>query len=205
MPGPFYVASVVAILATVLALTRSNALHGLLYLVVSLLAVALVFFSVGAPFVAALEIIVYAGAIIVLFVFVVMMLGLAPPGAGAGKRRALSPWVGPSLLCLLLAAELVGLLGRHGPAVHATAGVVGPDQVGAALYGPYFVGVELASMLLLGALVGAHHLGRRRRPEEEEHDGHFHAARADSGGDPVRPRALRPDGAAQPDLRAHVP
>ncbi len=204
MNAAFALSALVAVAATAMVITRRNAVHALLYLVVSLLAVALVFYSLGAPFVAALEVIVYAGAIVVLFVFVVMMLGLAPPGMGTGKRPRLAPWLGTSLLCLLLAAELVGLLGRHASAQPA-AGTVGADQVGIALYGPYVVGVELASMLLLGALVGAHHLGRRRRPEEEEHDGHFHAARPDSGGDPVRPRALRPDGAAQPDLRAHVP
>ena len=53
-----------------------NAVHALLYLIVSLLAVAVVFYVLGAPFVAALEVIIYAGAIMVLFVFVVMMLNL---------------------------------------------------------------------------------------------------------------------------------
>ena len=72
-------------------------MHALLYLVVSLLSVALIFFMLGAPFAAALEVIVYAGAIMVLFVFVVMMLNLGPqtaaqerqwldPGSGSGRR-----------------------------------------------------------------------------------------------------------------------
>jgi NADH-quinone oxidoreductase subunit J len=53
-----------------MAITRLNAMHALLYLMVSLLAVAVVFFTLGAPFVAALEVIIYAGAIMVLFIFV---------------------------------------------------------------------------------------------------------------------------------------
>ena len=72
----FYIAAAVAVIATVLMLTRLNVVHALLYLIVSLLAVAVVFYVLGAPFVAALEVIIYAGAIMVLFVFVVMMLNL---------------------------------------------------------------------------------------------------------------------------------
>ena len=74
MTAAFYVAAVVAVLATAMVITRANAVHALLYLVVSLLAVAIVFYVLGAPFAAALEVIVYAGAIMVLFVFVIMML-----------------------------------------------------------------------------------------------------------------------------------
>ena len=72
----FYIAAAVAILATVMVITRQNAVHALLYLIVSLLAVAVVFYALGAPFVAALEVIIYAGAIMVLFLFVVMMLNI---------------------------------------------------------------------------------------------------------------------------------
>ena len=72
----FYVAAAVAVLSTFLVVTGKNPVHALLYLVVSLFAVAMIFFTLGAPFAGALEIIVYAGAIMVLFVFVVMMLNL---------------------------------------------------------------------------------------------------------------------------------
>ena len=76
METVFYLAAAVAIIGTLVALTRLNAVHALLYLIVSLLAVAVVFYVMGAPFIAALEVIVYAGAIMVLFIFVVMMLNL---------------------------------------------------------------------------------------------------------------------------------
>jgi NADH-quinone oxidoreductase subunit J len=158
----FYVAGAVAIIATVLMLTGRNAVHALLYLIVSLLAVSVVFYTLGAPFIAALEIIIYAGAIMVLFVFVVMLLNLGSD-ASREENALLRPsvWIGPSVLAAILAAEFVYLLAEAGPS-GAGITVVGPVEVGSSLFGPYLIGVELASMLLLGGLVGAYHLGRRR-------------------------------------------
>ena len=72
----FYLSSAVAVAATLMMVTRLKAVHALLYLIVSLLAVALIFYVIGAPFVAALEVIIYAGAIMVLFLFVVMLMNL---------------------------------------------------------------------------------------------------------------------------------
>ena len=160
MPAAFYVAGAVAVIATVLMLTRYNAIHGLLYLVVSLLAVAIVFYTLGAPFVAALEVIIYAGAIIVLFVFAVMLLNVNEIVIRQEKQW-ITPgmWVGPAILCAVLIAELaVVLAGAHGRLAIRT---VDAKQVGIALYGPYLIGVELASMLLLAGLIGAYHLGWR--------------------------------------------
>ena len=153
----FYVSSAIALLAAALAISRSNVFHALLYAVVSLLAVAMVFLTLGATFAAALEVIVYAGAIIVLFVFVVMMLNIGP---AAVKREEgfLKPtaWIGPGALALVLLTELLFVV-RGGTAVAGTA--VGPEEVAVSLFGPYLIGVELASFLLLAGLVGAAHLG----------------------------------------------
>ena len=82
MEFAFYFAAGIAAISTLRVITHTNPMHALLYLIVSLLAVSMCFFSLGAPFAGALEIIVYAGAIMVLFVFVVMMLNLGP-AAGA--------------------------------------------------------------------------------------------------------------------------
>jgi len=156
----FYLASVVALLATGLALTRANAAHALIYLIVSLLAVAVLFFLMGAPFAAALEIVIYAGAIMVLFVFVIMMLNLGEAG-NAQEREWLRGrhWIVPGILAALLLLELILAL-QHTPAT--TSGVaVTPKAVGLSLFGPYVLAVEIASMLLLAGLVGAYHLGRR--------------------------------------------
>jgi NADH-quinone oxidoreductase subunit J len=165
MNGLFYISAFIAVLATILVITRTNAVHALLYLIVSLLAVALIFFTLGAPFVAALEVIIYAGAIIVLFVFVIMMLNL---GTSAAKQESalLAPgvWIGPSVLCVILAGELAYILiGEHSPI--RDPGTVSTKQVGIALFGPYALGVELASMLLLAGLVGAYHLGRQENKD----------------------------------------
>jgi NADH-quinone oxidoreductase subunit J len=154
----FGVAAAVAILATIGVIASANPVHALLNLIVSLLAVSMIFFTVGAPFAGALEIIVYAGAIMVLFVFVVMMLNLGE-AAVAQERRWLSNrnWLVPALLCMVLLGELCYAL----PTGHLhPAGIeVDSRQVGIALFGPYLLAVELASMLLLAALVGAYHLG----------------------------------------------
>ncbi len=165
----FYLAAAVALLATLAVITRLNVVHALLYLVVSLLAVALMFILLGAPFAAALEVIIYAGAIMVLFVFAIMMLNLGPQ-ARRQERQWLHPrmFVGPGILALLLLAELVYVLAARGDGTAFLPATVDPAQVGIALYGPYLVGVELSSMLLLAALVGAYHLSHREPAEEEE-------------------------------------
>ncbi len=165
----FYLSAAVAIVATIFVITQTNAVHALLYAIVSLLAVAIVFFTLGAPFVAALEVIVYAGAIMVLFVFVVMMLNLGPESEQQ-ESQWLTPqtWVGPAILAVLLIVELFYAFVMHG--VQPLAGtVIEPKQVGMALFGPYLIGVELASMVLLAGLVGAYHLGRRARVERREY------------------------------------
>ncbi len=160
MESLFYIASIIALSATILALTRSNAAHALIYLIVSLLAVAVLFFLMGAPFAAALEILIYAGAIMVLFVFVIMMLNLGESGE-AQERSDLHPrnWIVPGIMASLLFVELLYALEQT---ASFTSGVaVSPKEVGLKLFGPYVLAVELASMLLLAGLVGAYHLGRR--------------------------------------------
>jgi len=156
----FYISAAVAVIATLLVITKRNAVHALLYLIVSLLSVALIFFALGAPFVAMLEVLIYAGAIMVLFVFVIMMLNL---GGETTRHEAqwltLRTWIGPSILCIILLGELVYIFAVE-KAKLAPVILVTPKQVGIALLGPYVIGVELASLLLLAGLVGAYHLGR---------------------------------------------
>jgi NADH-quinone oxidoreductase subunit J len=169
MNAAFYIAGAIAVVSTAMVITRLNAVHALLYLIVSLLSVALVFFTLGAPFVAALEVIIYAGAIMVLFVFVMMMLNLGPQTVER-ERQWFRPkvWAGPAALVAILLGELAYLLAQAGEQA-AGSGSVGPKEVGIALFGPYLLGVELASMVLLAGLVGAYHLGRRHKLEERRH------------------------------------
>jgi NADH-quinone oxidoreductase subunit J len=191
MEAAFYIAGAVAVISTVFTITRLNAVHALLYLAVSLLSVAVAFYTMGAPLVAALEVIIYAGAIMVLFVFVVMMLNLGRRAVESERRLMQGKiWVGPSVLSALLIVEVAYLIARTGlPGMPAGAGsgVLDPKQVGIALYGPYLIGVELASMLLLGALVGACHLGRPVSEKAEvRYDRNSDGSRARSGGNFVR-------------------
>jgi NADH-quinone oxidoreductase subunit J len=172
----FFVAAAVAVIATGMVITTRKAIYALLYLVISFLALALVFYVLGAPFVAALEVIIYAGAIMVLFLFALMLID---PGRAdeAREREWMRPraWIIPSALTAVLLFELIYVLARGGvpgglansaKALDAAAQV---KAVGISLFGPYLLGVELASVLLLAGLVAAHRLTQGLdRPEEED-------------------------------------
>jgi NADH-quinone oxidoreductase subunit J len=162
MMTAFLVAGVVAVGSSVMVVTRRQPMHALLYLVVSLLSVAVLFALLGAPFAAALEIILYAGAIMVLFLFVVMLLNLGGEAAER-ERRWLRPrvWLLPGALGLVMAGELLWLLLAN--PVEGGAHQVAPQEVGRVLFSRYLLGVEIASFLLLAGLIGAFHLGRRGR------------------------------------------
>jgi NADH-quinone oxidoreductase subunit J len=196
MTGIFYISALVAVATTLLAITRRHAVHALLYLIVSLLAIAVIFFILGAPFIAALELIIYAGAIMVLFVFVVMMLNLGEASKDM-EREWLRPrvWAGPAIFGFLLLGEVFYLLATNAQGVSTTR--ITARQVGIALFGPYVIGVELVSLLLMGGLIGAYHLGRRTLSQEEElYDARTSRARAIAGGEPVRDRPDRTPHAA---------
>ena len=201
----FYLSSTVAIIATLLAITQRHAVHALLYLVVSLLAVAVDFYVLGAVFVAALEVMVYAGAIMVLFVFVVMMLNVARHAMEV-EREWLIPrnWYGPFILALILLGELAYCTVTSGSAP-SFANAISPKQVGVALFRTYWIGVEIVSLLLTAGLVGACHLGHRAiGREEEQYGADTNSTRHDSGSDIVRVGSRRTSDQAEPDLHTHV-
>lgn len=159
----FYIAGLIAIVATIRVISHTNPVHALLYLIVSLLAISAVFFSLGAYFAGALEIIVYAGAIMVLFVFVVMMLNLGNE-VQEQERAWLKPrlWIGPGLLSLVLLMVLIFAI-RSVSDTGISGEIVDAKAVGISLFGPYLLAVELASMLLLAGLVVAFHIGREHK------------------------------------------
>jgi NADH-quinone oxidoreductase subunit J len=164
----FYMSSLVAVLATVGVITGTSPVHAVVYLIVSLIAVAMVFFALGAPFAGALEIIVYAGAIMVLFVFVVMMLNLGRDSDRDQTFRHPRNWIGPSLLALVLLGALFTLINQGG--IEGGAGqtidgdLLTARAVALIMFGPWLMVVELAAILLLAALVTASHVGRRSNP-----------------------------------------
>lgn len=160
----FYVTAFVTIISTLLVITRHNPVHALLYLVVSLLSLAVIFYLLGAPFAALLEVIIYAGAIMVLFIFVIMLLNLGKETAEQEKKW-LKPkvWVGPAILSLVLFAELCFLLNTNDTDFYKTERTVEPKVVAIALFQPYLIAVELAAMLLMAGVVGAAHIGQHKK------------------------------------------
>ncbi len=85
-----------------MAISNRNAIHALLYLIISLLSISVVFYILGAPLIAALEVIVYAGAIMVLFIFVVMMLNMGMEEETEKKWLTPRMWILPSVLAAVL-------------------------------------------------------------------------------------------------------
>ena len=162
----FYVTGILALLASLCVVGNRNAVHALLYLVVSLLALALCFFLLGAPFAAALEVIIYAGAIMVLFVFAVMMFNFSAEDIRQETQWLKGKyWLGPAMLSLILLLEVLYVLISGVPSTATPVQEVSSKLVGIALFGPYLLAVEIASFLLLAGLVGAYHLAK---PDNQE-------------------------------------
>ena len=159
----FYISSLVAIVATIMVITRYHPMHALLYLVVSFLGISMIFLSIGAPFVAVLEILLYAGAIIVLLIFVIMMLNLGNETA-TQEKEWLQPkvWLGPTILALVLLGEMVALLLR-GDATEMSVPFVEIKRISISLYREYVIAVELAGFLLMAGIVGAAHIGKHKK------------------------------------------
>ena len=157
----FYLAAFFAIIASIKVISTHNTVHALLYLVVSLLAVAVCFYLMGAPFAAGLEVIVYAGAIVVLFVFAVMMFGLGTDETlNAPQVKGLGIWTGPVVIAAGLLIELIYVISHSGMQKQLTINVVDAKQVGILLYGPYLLAVEIASFLLLAGLLAGYHYAK---------------------------------------------
>lgn len=170
----FYLLAIVAILASLRVITRTNPVHALLNMIVTLLALSGIFFALGAPFAGALEIIVYAGAIMVLFVFVVMMLNLGTQSTLEEESwLSSSAWAVPAGLAFIVGLTLFSLIGmKHGSegTMPAFIGVepVTPKMIGAKLFTEYLLLVEIAGFLLLAGLVAAYHLAKSALDDENE-------------------------------------
>ena len=156
----FYLAAIIAVISTLCVIVQSNIVHALIYLILSLLAVAVIFYVLGAPFAAMLEAIVYAGAIMVLFLFVIMMLNLGQRSTDQERSwMTAKGWIAPSVLAAILLAQLLYVLGGY--EYDLVPVEVGVMEVSALLFGPYVLAVELASILLLAGLISAYHLAKK--------------------------------------------
>jgi NADH-quinone oxidoreductase subunit J len=168
-PFFFYLLSGLAIASGLLVITRRNAIHSALALIVTLLAVAGLYLMLYAPFVAGVQIIVYAGGIMVLFLFVIMLVSLERT---VKERQFNRMWpVGLLASCALLALFLSvytkgkGLFLERGPQLPESANT---QQIGVMLYGEagrmgqYTFAFEIASLLLLVAILGAVIMAKKR-------------------------------------------
>jgi NADH-quinone oxidoreductase subunit J len=163
METVFFITAAINVISTIMVITRHNPVHALLYLVVSLLSLAMIFFLLGAPFAALLEILIYAGAIMVLFIFVIMFLNLGQETTEQEKKwLKLKVWAGPAMLSSILFVQICYLISSPDTVVYDQQ-IVGPKPVALSLYGVYLIGVELAAMLLMAAVVGAAHIGRHKK------------------------------------------
>lgn len=172
----FYVLALVAIVASLRVIMHTNAVHAILSLIVSLIAVSGILFILGAPFAGVLEMVVYAGAILVLFVFVIMMLNLGADPKGVAREKAwlsAQVWALPIALAVIVAATLSAfvLSQKNANPLYLTDATISAKTVGGALFSHYVLLVQVAAFLLLGALVAAYHLGKRAL--DDENSSHF--------------------------------
>ncbi|MHB9037169.1 MAG: NADH-quinone oxidoreductase subunit J [Armatimonadota bacterium] len=154
----FYTSGAIAVISALLVVAGTNAMRSLINMIVAFLAIAMVLWTLGAPFAAVLQVVVYAGAILVLFVFVVMILNLGH--VAIERERGLLGgliWVIPILMAAILLGEFVIVIIGRG--VERAGSFVFPKTVGTSLYTTYLIGIELASILLLAGLVAAYHFG----------------------------------------------
>lgn len=163
----FWIAASVAVIAALRVITLRNPVAAVLHMIVTLFALAVLFLQLSAEFVAALQIIVYAGAIMVLFLFVVMLLNLkinefsqdAMPGV-----RILG-----AVICGAFVAELVMVLGGGEAIVpELTEGFGSVREIGLALFSDYLLPFELTSVLLLGAALAVIVVARDKISNEQE-------------------------------------
>ena len=160
--------TLISIAAAVAMIVSRRPVYSALFLVINFLTVATLYLLLNAAFIAVIQITVYAGAIMVLFLFVIMLLGTERENIGGGLR-----WQVPLavVLGLGLAVELVYILMRNDIAPKQLAGLTmefgSPASIGRVLFSDYIVPFEVTSILLLAAMVGAIVITRMQRREDQ--------------------------------------
>jgi NADH-quinone oxidoreductase subunit J len=169
----FYIFAIVAVVSALLVITRQNAVHSAMFLAATLVAVAGVFLSLRAEFLAGVQVIVYVGGVLVLFVFVIM---LVPTDRVLIERRYNRQSRIVLVVAALLFGELVYALYQGGGFPVATgeveAAVEGNSEwVGTVLYQNYLLPFEIASILLLVAIIGAVVLSKKAIADQSRQPG----------------------------------
>jgi NADH-quinone oxidoreductase subunit J len=155
----FYILAILILVTTGIAITRRNLVHVVIYLIFSFFGSAMLFYLFGAPFLAVLEVIIYAGAIMVLFLFVVIMMR-----ADTGDERlfALRQWLPVAIFGLVYIAIGMGIISAdpNSRIILETARAA-PRVFGQFIFEYHWLSIEIISLLLLVVLAGALIIGRR--------------------------------------------
>ena len=165
----FYYLAAASVASALLVVTRKNPVHSMLWVLALFLHVAGIFLLLGAEFLAAVQVLVYAGAILVFYLFVLMLLDLPSEEARPrfGAHWPLAAAGGLSFAALIWLTQVIDPVGA-GIAPAAPGPIAeGPplgslEEVGMALFGPFALPFEMASLILLAAIVGAVVLARKR-------------------------------------------
>ena len=167
----FYLFGLIAIASSIAFVTRKSPVAAALWLVTTMFCLAALYAMLEAHFIGVIQVLVYAGAIMVVFLFVVMLLNLGQPSE-LGDLRGKWGRLAAGLLGLALLAQVMTLSGRRLPAPFTPGGGYDPvavrnlgaiGSVAQPLFNEYLLAFELTSILLLVAIVGAVVIGRRRR------------------------------------------
>lgn len=159
----FYVLAGVILLTTGLAITRRNLVHAVVYLVFSFFGSAMMFYLFGAPLLAVLEVIIYAGAIMILFLFIIMMVKVEISEKRLFPILQWLPILMIAVVYLVIGAVIVS--SAPGSQVTLEVALAKPKAFGEYLFQRHWLVIEIVSLLLLIALVGALYLGRRKSEE----------------------------------------
>jgi NADH-quinone oxidoreductase subunit J len=160
----FYFFATLAVVSAILVVTVRNTVHSAIFLITTLLATAGIFLQLHAQFLFIVQIILYVGGIMVLFVFVIMLVNL---DVALHQIRFKRWWVVSLAVAIALAAEIAYALKTGGQALVLPAGTVGQmdlntEMVGSVLFKDYMLPFEIASILLLVAMIGAVVMSKKR-------------------------------------------
>ncbi|MBT8365227.1 MAG: NADH-quinone oxidoreductase subunit J [Deltaproteobacteria bacterium] len=163
----FYLLAILILVTTGLAITRRDMVHAVVYLIFSFFGSAMLFYLLGAPFLAVLEVIIYAGAIMVLFLFIVMMLKVETVGE---RLFPLVQWLPAAIFGGVYLALGVGLVAADPNSQTALkAARAEPGAFGQFIFQKHWLSIEIVSLLLLVAVIGALLLASRsKNPSELE-------------------------------------
>jgi NADH-quinone oxidoreductase subunit J len=179
----FFLFAIGGVASAIMVITRKNVMHAALFLLLTFFCVGATYVLLRAEFLAAAQVLVYAGAVTVLFLFAILLVNIP-------RSLRQWQWTSQSSVAVLLAG-LTGLwiiiatsraFGKLGLSADVTQPLGTPRAIGRALFADYVLPFEIASLILLAAMIGAIYLARETAMEEERHAGQADAALAETPG-----------------------